>query len=121
MQQLKVRPNNPSIQALRMSGGNQQKLVLGRWLMQNPKLLILDEPTRGVDVGARAEIYTLLQKLRNDGVAILMISSDLPEILSQADRILVMAKGRIVGELDGASATEEAIIALAFRTDAEAA
>ncbi|MDB5525774.1 MAG: Ribose import ATP-binding protein RbsA [Rhizobium sp.] len=121
MQRLQVKPNNPSIQALRMSGGNQQKLVLGRWLMQNPRLLILDEPTRGVDVGARAEIYALLQKLRDEGVAILMISSDLPEILSQADRILVMAKGRIVGELDGKSATEEAIIALAFRTEVEAA
>jgi ribose transport system ATP-binding protein len=121
MERLHVRPNNPSIQSQRMSGGNQQKLVLGRWLMQHTDLLILDEPTRGVDVGARAEIYALLQKLRAEGMAILMISSDLPEILSQADRILVMSKGRIVGELDGDKATEEAVIGMAFQTEAEAA
>jgi len=121
MAKLRVRPNNPSIQAQRMSGGNQQKLVLGRWLMCHTDLLILDEPTRGVDVGARAEIYALLQLLRSRGMAILMISSDLPEILSQADRILVMAKGRVVGELDGDQATEEAVIAMAFQNEAEAA
>lgn len=115
-----VRPANPSALTLRLSGGNQQKLLLGRWMMAGLELLILDEPTRGVDVGARAEIYRILQDLRREGLAILMISSDLTEVLALSDRILVMAKGRISGELPGSTATEEAVLSLALQNRAEA-
>jgi rhamnose transport system ATP-binding protein len=86
---------------------------LAKWLALNPKLLIVDEPTRGIDVGAKAEVHLLLSKLAQQGVAILMISSELPEILGMSDRILVMREGRISGELDRAAATQEAIMSLA--------
>ena len=97
-----------------LSGGNQQKTVIGRCLLQNPKLLILDEPTRGVDVGARREVHQFLRKQADDGKAILMISSDLPELLTVTDRIYVMHQGRIVGQMPTGEATEEKIMALAF-------
>ncbi|HZZ61166.1 MAG TPA: sugar ABC transporter ATP-binding protein [Roseiarcus sp.] len=93
----------------RLSGGNQQKIVLGKWLANNPKLLILDEPTRGIDVGAKAEIHRLMSELAGAGVAILMISSELPEVLGMSDRVLVMREGRLVGEFDRAHATSEAV------------
>lgn len=112
---LEVRPANPNIQVRYLSGGNQQKIVLGKLLGAGNDVLILDEPTRGVDVGARAEIYKLMQQLKRDGKAILMISSDMTEILTQSDRILVMAGGRIVGELSGREATEEQVISLALQ------
>ena len=96
-----------------LSGGNQQKVVLGKWLETAPKVLILDEPTRGIDVGAKLEIYQIMNELTTRGVGILMISSELPEVLGMADRILVMRDGRIVGELDRARATQEQIGALA--------
>ncbi len=93
----------------RLSGGNQQKIVLGKWLANNPKLLILDEPTRGIDVGAKAEIHRLMSELAAEGVAILMISSELPEVLGMSDRVLVMREGRLVAEFDRAAATSEAV------------
>ncbi len=93
----------------RLSGGNQQKIVLGKWLANNPRLLILDEPTRGIDVGAKAEIHRLMGELAASGVAILMISSELPEVLGMSDRVLVMREGRIVAEFDRAQATSEAV------------
>ncbi len=93
----------------RLSGGNQQKIVLGKWLANNPKLLILDEPTRGIDVGAKAEIHRLMCELAADGVAILMISSELPEVLGMSDRVLVMREGRLVAEFDRAHATSETV------------
>jgi ABC-type sugar transport system ATPase subunit len=101
-----------------LSGGNQQKLLLGRFLLTRPSVLILDEPTRGVDVGARAEIYALMNRLCADGLAIVMISSDLPELLGMSDRVVVMREGRVTGELDRASATPEAVMALATRSAA---
>jgi rhamnose transport system ATP-binding protein len=97
-----------------LSGGNQQKVALARSLAANPALLILDEPTQGVDVGAKAEIHRLMSELAGRGLAILMISSELPEILGMSDRIAVMHGGRIVGAVDRASATQEAILDLAL-------
>jgi ABC-type sugar transport system ATPase subunit len=96
-----------------LSGGNQQKVLLGAWFGIRPKLLIVDEPTRGVDIGAKSEIYGLLRALAKTGVGIIMISSDLPEVLGVSDRILVMCEGRIAGELTKAEANEKSVIALA--------
>lgn len=96
-----------------LSGGNQQKVVLGKWLSRQPRVLILDEPTRGVDVGARSEIYSLMDKLACEGVAIWMISSDLEEILGMSDRVLVLHEGRLAGELSQKELNEEAVMRLA--------
>jgi ABC-type sugar transport system ATPase subunit len=93
-----------------LSGGNQQKVVLGKWLMTKPKILIVDEPTRGIDVGAKYEIYMILNRLIKEGVGIIMISSELPEILGMADRILVMHEGQLTGEVNASEATQEAIM-----------
>jgi rhamnose transport system ATP-binding protein len=93
-----------------LSGGNQQKVVLARWLARQPKLLIVDEPTRGIDIGTKAEVHSLLRSLAESGVAVLMISSELPEVLALADRICVMREGRLVRELRGSDATEEQIV-----------
>ena len=94
----------------RLSGGNQQKVVLGKWLATNPKLLVIDEPTRGIDVGTKAEVHRLLGELAAQGLAILMISSELPEVLGMADRVLVMREGRLMCELSRAEATQESIM-----------
>ncbi len=98
---------NQEIMAL--SGGNQQKVILGRWLLLEPKLIILDEPTQGIDVGVKRDIYHLIRKLCDSGVAVIMISSDLPEILGMSDRIIILSEGKIVAQLSGAEATEEII------------
>jgi ABC-type sugar transport system ATPase subunit len=107
----------PSIQqkVLNLSGGNQQKVVLAKWLLVNPRILVVDEPTRGVDVGAKLEIYGILRRLREAGTSIVVISSDLPEILSVADRIYVMCDGRVSGELLGAQASEEELMSFSSR------
>jgi ABC-type sugar transport system ATPase subunit len=104
-----------------LSGGNQQKVVFGKWLSTAPKILILDEPTRGIDVGAKAEIYEMMQGLAGQGTAIVMVSSELPELLANCDRVIVMAEGRIAGQLDRAEATEDAIMALCHLPNMEAA
>jgi rhamnose transport system ATP-binding protein len=97
----------------RLSGGNQQKVVLAKWLGRKPALLIVDEPTRGIDIATKAEVHALLQRLAADGVAILMISSELPEVLQNGDRILVMREGRLTAEYSRADASEERIMAAA--------
>jgi ribose transport system ATP-binding protein len=101
-----------------LSGGNQQKVVLARWLSMAPRVLILDEPTRGIDVGSKDEIYRLMRRLADDGVAILMISSDMEEVIGVSDRVAVMHEGRIAGHLDRAALSEQAILSLAVGRDA---
>jgi len=104
-----------------LSGGNQQKVVLAKWLATRPSVLIVDEPTRGIDVGTKAEVHRLLSELAAEGLAVLMISSDLPEVLGMADRVLVMHEGRLVAEIPRAEATEESVMAAATgRTEAAA-
>ena len=109
----------PSVQqtALNLSGGNQQKVVLAKWIFANPKLMILDEPTRGIDVGAKYEIYTLMNEMVRQGMSIIMISSELLEVIGMSDRIYVMCEGRITGEVSGADATEHNIMQLATDTE----
>ena len=98
-----------------LSGGNQQKVVLSKWLMQAPQVLILDEPTRGIDVGSKYDIYEIMVDLAKSGMAIVMISSELPELISMSDRILVLAEGRIAGEISGKEATQENVMGMATR------
>lgn len=111
----KLRIRTASVEQLagQLSGGNQQKCVIARWIMQGSRILIFDEPTRGIDVGAKREIYSLIHELAHQGCAILMISSELPEVISISDRIVVMCEGRMRGELAAAEATEDAVIQLA--------
>lgn len=111
----KLRIVTPHVQqaVVNLSGGNQQKVVLARWLLTNPEILIVDEPTHGIDVGAKAEIYDLLRQLAASGKGIILISSELPELLALADRILVIRQGQLSGELDGKEATEERVLSLA--------
>ncbi|MDX6284318.1 MAG: rhamnose transport system ATP-binding protein [Kribbellaceae bacterium] len=101
-----------------LSGGNQQKVVLAKWLATAPKLLIVDEPTRGIDVGTKAEVHRLMSSLAAEGVAVLMVSSELPEVLGMADRVLVMREGRLVAELDRERATEESVMFAAMGQEA---
>lgn len=112
---LRVRMSGLGQSTRTLSGGNQQKVVIGKWLLTDTKLLILDEPTRGIDVGAKVEIYRIVNELTASGRAVLMISSDLPEVLGMSDRVLVMARGRLVGELSGEEATEDAVLRLALQ------
>ncbi|MGX7393546.1 sugar ABC transporter ATP-binding protein [Carnobacterium mobile] len=113
MKRLNVKAQNAELAVSNLSGGNQQKVVLAKWIGIGSKVLILDEPTRGVDVGAKREIYQLMNELAARGVAIIMVSSDLPEVLGVSDRIIVVHEGNIAGELNKAEATEEKIMSLA--------
>ena len=111
--QMEVRANNIWQLARELSGGNQQKIVLAKWLSTKPRILILDEPTRGIDVGTKAAVHALMSKLASEGMAILMISSELPEILGMSDRVIVMREGHITGHFSRAEATQEKIISAA--------
>jgi ribose transport system ATP-binding protein len=111
--ELRIRTPTMEQSTRNLSGGNQQKVVLAKWMAVNPKVLILDEPTRGVDVGAKAEIYHLMHKMVQQGMAIIMISSELTEILGMSDRVVVMREGKMMGELGREEATEEKIMAYA--------
>ncbi len=110
---LQIKTDGPGAAVTSLSGGNQQKCILARWLMTEPKVLLLDEPTRGIDVGAKSEIYALIRRLAADGMAIMMTSSELPELLAVSDRILVLCEGRLTAEIPRAEATEEAIMSAA--------
>src|SRR5207253_7830179 len=115
---LNVKAPSVEVRAANLSGGNQQKVVLAKWLALEPKVLIFDEPTRGIDVGAKAEIYELMRKLAESGVAIIMISSDMEEVLNVSDRVAVMHEGRLTGVLERPSCSQEAIMRLAVGSNA---
>ncbi|HJX89954.1 MAG TPA: sugar ABC transporter ATP-binding protein [Pyrinomonadaceae bacterium] len=110
---INIKTPSPEMRAANLSGGNQQKVVLARWLTFSPKVIIFDEPTRGIDVGAKAEIYALIRKLASDGVSVIVISSEMEEVLGISDRIAVMHEGRITGILDRPQFSEEAVMHLA--------
>jgi ribose transport system ATP-binding protein len=117
---LRIKAANYRLPVRYLSGGNQQKVVLGKWLCLDPKLLLLDEPTRGIDVGAKEEIYALIDEFARRGVAILFASSEMEEIIGLSDRALVMHEGRLVGELPRNQLTEQAVMRLAAGVDANA-
>jgi ribose transport system ATP-binding protein len=118
---LKVKTPSVDQETRLLSGGNQQKVVIAKWLLRDCDILFFDEPTRGIDVGAKAEIYKLLQGLAAQGKSIVVISSELPEVLRLSHRVIVMCEGRITGELDGKTATQEDIMHLATQRQAKAA
>ena len=107
---LNVRTSGIDAAVTNLSGGNQQKAIIGRWLLVKPKVLLLDDPTRGVDVGAKAELYRLMDQLCRDGLGIIVTSSELPELLTLCDRILVLCEGRLTGEFSRPEATEQRIM-----------
>ncbi|AUX24496.1 D-ribose transporter ATP-binding protein [Sorangium cellulosum] len=115
MRALRTKAPGPLALANQLSGGNQQKIVIGKWLMTGPRVLLLDEPTRGIDVGAKAEIYQLIHKLASDGLAVVLVSSDLPELLGMSHRVLVLSQGRMTACLDRQEATAERVMAAATR------
>lgn len=115
VENLKIKLSTPEVSAGSLSGGNQQKVVVGKWLARNSRVVIFDEPTRGIDVAAKVEIYNLMNELKKQGVGVLFVSSELPEIMGISDRILVMCEGRITGELDIEEATQDIILEYATR------
>jgi len=115
IQQLGIKTHSENNIAGNLSGGNQQKIVLAKWLATNPQILLLDEPTRGIDINARFEIYTLMKKLAAAGMAILLVSSELPEILTASHRVLVMAEGRLTADMPVAEATESTVLKYAIQ------
>ncbi len=115
---INIRSSSIEQATMNLSGGNQQKVVLSKWLFADPDILILDEPTRGIDVGAKFEIYTIIRDLAASGKSLIVISSELPELLGITDRLYVMNRGRIVGELPTPEATQEKIMSMIIRSDA---
>jgi putative multiple sugar transport system ATP-binding protein len=113
---LNIKSSSIHQQTGNLSGGNQQKVVLSKWIFTEPDVLILDEPTRGIDVGAKYEIYSIIQQMANDGKSIVVISSELPEILGICDRVYVMNEGKIVGEMDRIDASQENIMACILKS-----
>jgi ABC-type sugar transport system, ATPase component len=120
VQNLAIKTPSLNQRVRNLSGGTQQKVVVGKWLTADTEILIFDEPTRGIDVGAKSEIYHLLNVLAHEGKAIVMISSDLPEILRMSHRVVVMCEGRVTGELTAAEATQEKIMTFATQREAAA-
>ncbi len=110
--ELRVKTPTVEAQVLKLSGGNQQKVALAKWVFTDPEVLILDEPTRGIDVGAKFEIYAIINQLANQGRAVLVISSELPELIGICDRIYTLSEGRITGDVDRADATQEHLMKL---------
>jgi methyl-galactoside transport system ATP-binding protein len=112
---MRTKTPNQETKIRTLSGGNQQKVIIGRWLLTDPEVLLLDEPTRGIDVGAKYEIYQLILDLANNGKTVLMVSSEMPELLGVCDRIVVMSGGRVAGEVDARNTTQEEIMTLAAK------
>ncbi len=110
MDRLRIKASSPQQRVSDLSGGNQQKVLLARWLCMNPKVLLLDEPTRGIDVGAKAEVQALIDELAREGLAVLLISSELEELIEGSDRVVVLKEGTVVGQLDGDEVTEEQLM-----------
>ena len=115
---LDVRPADPSRPVRTLSGGNQQKVVVARWLLGSTKVLLLDEPTRGVDVGARSELYTVVRRLADSGVGVLLVSSEVPEVLGLADRVLVLREGRVVHQARAEDLDESTVLDLVMEGSA---
>jgi len=110
---LRIKANSMFTIVGTLSGGNQQKVVLAKWLLTNPRVLFLDEPTRGIDVGAKQEIYAQINRLAASGLAIVLVSSELPEVLGLSDRVIVLHEGRVTGEFTRSQATPEAVMSCA--------
>jgi ABC-type sugar transport system ATPase subunit len=115
--QLRFNLERLDTEALNLSGGNQQKLVLGKWLNRKPKILLLDEPTRGIDLGAKQEIFQAIRRLSDEGMGVILVSSDLEEVVEHSDRVLVLARGRQIELIDGREATVERILNLIFAVE----
>jgi ribose transport system ATP-binding protein len=116
---LRIRTDSVEKDAQSLSGGNQQKVVVAKWLARDSKVILFDEPTRGVDVGAKVDIYNLMNQLKQQGIGVLFVSSELPEILGFSDRILVMCDGRVTGELSREEATQDKIMEYATRFESK--
>lgn len=114
---LSIKTSSKDKKIIDLSGGNQQKVILARWLASKPKILILDEPTKGIDVGAKSEFYNLIFECAKHNMGIIVISSELPEVIGVSDRIIVMRNGKIVGEAESLEATEEKLLKLAMGTE----
>ncbi|MEG1551433.1 MAG: ATP-binding cassette domain-containing protein, partial [Oscillospiraceae bacterium] len=112
---MRIKTPSQTTQIRSLSGGNQQKVILGRWLLTDPEVLLLDEPTRGIDVGAKYEIYQLIIDLANKGKSVIMVSSEMPELIGVCDKILVMSGGRLAGEVDASNTSQEEIMTLAAK------
>lgn len=112
---LKIRMSGAQVDAGSLSGGNQQKVVVAKWLARNSRVVIFDEPTRGIDVAAKVEIYNLMNQLKQNGIGVMFVSSEMPEVLGMSDRILVMCDGRITGEFNASEATQDKILTSATR------
>ncbi len=112
---MRIKTPNQQTKINTLSGGNQQKVIFGRWILTQPDVLLLDEPTRGIDVGAKYEIYQLIQDLAKQGKAVVMVSSEMPELLGVCNRIVVMSGGRVAGEVDADNTTQEEIMTLAAK------
>jgi L-arabinose transport system ATP-binding protein len=121
VRKLAIKTPSLSQAAMNLSGGNQQKVVLARWLSEDVKVMLLDEPTRGIDVGAKSEIYSIIHELARAGVGILVVSSELPEVLGICDRVLVMRDGAISGSVSRPQATEETLLRMALPVEMAAA
>lgn len=115
IQAMRIKTPSQQTKISALSGGNQQKVILGRWLLTKPEILLLDEPTRGIDVGAKYEIYELISNLAKEGKTIMMVSSEMPELLGVCNRILVMSGGRLAGEVDADHTSQEEIMTLAAK------
>ena len=115
VESLRIKLSSPESNAGNLSGGNQQKVVVGKWLARTSRVVIFDEPTRGIDVAAKVEIYNLMNELKRRGIGVMFVSSEMPEILGMADRIVVMCDGRVTGEFMKADATQEKVLEAAMR------